>query len=277
MKQKPFLSIPARCLIGLSVIACPASAAIIASTSFGGSAGSPTGDVGFSSSIWASTAGGVTNSTATFTAGNITSLPTSYTTSGFVNTGNFLQTANSPAFRTLSSAIGNESVSTTYFSFLYRVASSQTNATQGGGLSFYSGTTERAQIGLGLNQSVRINDAVANVSPATSTSNSFITGTDTAWIVGKFETGFGNDTFSLNVYTGTEMIGSEPVIWEVSKSWALGGNIDTIRFNSGATLTQQFDEFRMGTTFADVIPEPSSYAIFSGLLAFGLLNRRRRP
>ena len=240
----------------------PPSPAITVSTSFAGSAAAPTGNIGFSSAIWASTAGGVSHSAATFTAGDIASLPTAYSSSGFTNTGNYIGTGTGgggaqPAFQTLAATINVESANTTYFSFLYRVTAAQANATSGGGFSFYSGTQERAQIGLGANQSIRINDPVA-VSFSATANNSFITGTDTAWIVGKFVTGAGNDTVSVNVYTGAETIESEPVSWDATKSWTFGANIDTIRFNS--PHPQQFDEFRMGTTFASVTAAPAAVA-----------------
>ena len=240
----------------------PPSTEITVSTSFAGTAAAPTGNIGFSSAIWASTAGGVSNSAATFTAGDIASLPTAYSDSGFTNTGNYIGTGTGggtaqPAFQTLATAINVESATTTYFSFLYRVTAAQTNATSGGGFSFYSGSQERAQIGLGANQSIRINDPVGSSFSATA-NNSFITGTDTAWIVGKFVTGVGNDTVTVNVYTGTEVIGSEPVSWDATKSWTFGANIDTIRFNS--PHPQQFDEFRMGTTYASVTAAPAAVA-----------------
>lgn len=89
-----------------------ASVALIASTSFGGTAAAPTGDTGFSSSKWASTAGGATASSATFTAGDMSgTIPSAYTASGFTNSGNYIQTYNSPAFATLSNELHHRSQS----------------------------------------------------------------------------------------------------------------------------------------------------------------------
>ncbi|MEX2607287.1 MAG: PEP-CTERM sorting domain-containing protein [Kiritimatiellia bacterium] len=266
-------------LLTLFASASITHAAIIAETSFGGSAASPTGDTGFSSTIWASSSGGGTASSADFISGDMANLPDAYTNSGFVNSGNHIETASSPAFRTLSSAIDVETADTRYFSFLYR----QNNATTGenGGFSFYSGGNERSQVGMGLNNSIRIVD-VGGSNKATTDDNIWVTGTDTAWIVGKLVTAVGNDTLSIRVFTGTDAIGAEDFSGPKSTSlgFAINGNLDNIRFNSsGGTNTQQFDEWRLGSTWdsVTVIPEPSTAALL-GLagLAMALLMRNRR-
>ena len=95
---------------------------------------------------------------------------------------------------------------------------------------------------------------------------SFISGTDTAWIVGKIVTTSGADSISINVYTGTDAVGAEGV-WDVTNNLTVGSDITSIRFNSPTGNNQQFDEFRMGTTFADVVPEPSAF-LLSGLGVF---------
>ena len=52
-------------------------------------------------------------------------------------------------------------------------------------------------------------------------------------------------------------------------------NIASVRLSTGAnSVGYEFDEFRMGTTFADVIPEPATSGV--ALLAGGLLALRRR-
>lgn len=272
--------------LAASGLACSsANAAIIASTSFGGTAATPTGDTGFSSTKWASTAGGATASSATFTAGDVSgTIPLAYTASGFTNTGNYIQTYNSPAFATLSSTINVETAGTYYFSFLYRVNAAAT--VSNGGFSLYSGTTERVQIGMGSTVSnpdtMRISEVGGSSGVAITGSDSFVTGTDTIWVVGRIDTALGADSVALRFFKGADAMVAEDFTGSQSTSLSLsiGANITDIRFNSGGGTnpTQQFDEFRLGATYADVtaIPEPSSYAIFSGLLAFGLLNRRRR-
>jgi hypothetical protein len=264
-------------LLALGVSSSHAS--VIVSTSFAGSAAAPTGNTGLSSSVWASTAGGATASSATFTPGTMGgTLPTGYTDSGFINTGNFIQTQNSPAFGTLTTPIDVDTAGTTYFSFLYRVTAA--DSTEGGGLSFFNGTTEQFQVGLGLNNSIRI-IPINPLGTATYTANnSFVTGTDTAWIVGKIDTTTGADTISLNVYTGSESVPSiEPGSFELSKSYTIASDLTTIRFNSpSGEPAQQFDEFRLGQTWSDVtvaVPEPSSAVLIGFAMFIYALGRRR--
>jgi hypothetical protein len=268
--------------VGLGM-AGSASAALIASTSFGGTAAAPTGNTGFSSSIWASTAGGATASSATFTAGDMSgTIPSAYTASGFTNTGNYIQTYNSPAFATLSSTINVETEGTYYFSFLYRVNAAAT--VSNGGFSLYSGTTERVQIGMGSTVSnpnaMRISEVGGSAGVALTASSSFVTGTDTIWVVGRIDTAIGTDSVALRFFKGADAMVAEDFTGDQSTSLSLsiGANITNIRFNSGGGTnpTQQFDEFRLGTTYADVVPEPSTYAMFAGLMALGLVMIRRR-
>jgi hypothetical protein len=252
--------------------------AVIASTSFGGSAAAPTGDTGFSSTIWASTAGGATASSATFTPGDIpATIPTAYTSTGFTNTGNYLTTQASPAFRTLSSSISNETSSTTYFSFLYRVNTEV--AGNGGGLSFFNGATELFQFGYGGGNQIRIAPVGAT---QVNTSGTYVAGS-TLFMVGKIQSGVGADTLSIRFFQGSEALETTDAAVFSGTQFAtinhpIPSAIDTIRFNSPASpaSTQSFDEFRMGSSLADVtaVPEPSTFATVAFGLA-GMLGMRR--
>jgi hypothetical protein len=52
-------------------------------------------------------------------------------------------------------------------------------------------------------------------------------------------------------------------------------NINSVRLSTGTnSVGYQFDEFRMGDTFADVVPEPAASG--AALVAAGLLALRRR-
>ena len=257
-------------------------AAPLSSTSFGGSAAAPTGDTGFSSTIWASTAGGGTASTATFTPGDQGVLPAAYTGSGFTNTGNYITTSGTPTFRTLSTTIANETPTTRYFSFLYSIAGSS-NALNGGGLSFFNGGAEIFQVGIGTDgvtgSQIRVNNSAVGVS-ATYTSSPFTTGTDVLWIVGKIDTAVGTDTVSVRFYKGADALSATEDFTgtqSTTNTFSLANALNTIRFNSpGGQLGQQFDEFRLGDTFASVtaVPEPATGAlVLAGVC--GLVMRRR--
>jgi len=98
-------------------------------------------------------------------------------------------------------------------------------------------------------------------------------------VVGKFETVADDslsDTFSASVFT--DVSGGEPAEWDAVKSYAVTNTIafDQLRiYSSGNGETYELDEFRTGSTFASVIPEPatiSMVATFGGLL---LIFRRR--
>ena len=255
-------------------------AAPLASTSLGGTAAAPTGDTGFSSTIWASTAGGGTASSATFTPGDQGVLPAAYTGSGLTNTGNYITTSGTPAFRTLSTGIANEAPTTRYFSFLYSIAGSS-NALNGGGLSFFNGTTEIFQVGIGTDgvtgSQIRVNNSAVG-GTATYTSSPFATGTDVLWIIGKIDAAVGDDTVSIRFYKGADALSATEDFTgtqSTTNSFSFASGLNTIRFNSpGGQLGQRFDEFRLGDSFASVVPEPSTGAlVLAGVC--GLVMRRR--
>lgn len=277
MKSRIFQTLAATCAILIS--ASTLNAAINVETSFGGTAASPTGDTGLTGN-WVTAAGGTTASTATFTTGNMPNLPDAYTNSTFVNSGNYIQTFGSPAFRSLGSAINVETASTTYFSFLYSV--NGFDDVDGGGLSFFSGTTERVQVGLGDLETIRVFD-VPNGVPAgvESTTKSFdTTNSEAIWIIGKITTAAGADSIDLTFFSGTDTVPASES-WLITNNMTIGANLDTIRFNSPSSsgnVPQRFDEFRMGESWADVtaVPEPATFAIILGFLAIGWVGYRRR-
>lgn len=277
MKSSTLLTLAATsaALISTSVL----NAGIIVETSFGGTAAAPTGDTGLTGN-WVTTAGGATASSATFTAGNMPNLPDAYGDSGFVNSGNYIQTFGSPAFRSLASPITVEVASTTYFSFLYSV--NGFDDIPGGGLSFFSGSTERVQIGLGDDESIRVFDVpsgdATGVEATTKTLDT--TNSEAIWVVGKITTAAGADSVDVTFFSGTDTVPASES-WLVTNTMTIGANIDTIRFNSptsSSSTPQRFDEFRMGDSWADVtaVPEPATFAIILGFLALGWVGYRRR-
>lgn len=237
--------------------ASPPSPNITVFTSFAGTAAALSGNTGFSSTILSGTAGGGTPSAATFTTGNLPGLPIAYLNSGLANSGNYISTGSGgggaqPAFLTLSSAIAAESTSTTYFSYLYDVTST---AGQGGGMSFFNGATELVQIGTGGTApngtgTIRIAPP-STVGQVNSSAGSYVSGAgNTAWIIGKITTASGVDTVSINIYQGSRTAPLTEGTWDLAYAATLPSDITTIRFNS--PNVQQFDEFRMGTTYAAV-------------------------
>jgi hypothetical protein len=275
-----------------TTFAVSVNAAVLHSTAFDGlttgalnqQAGS--GNTGLSGN-WSNSNTAAANSTATVVAGNIADLPTAFVNSfGTPSGSNFLQTNNTPAFRQLSSTYDTQVDNTLYFSFLYRV-SSMSGA--GGGLSFYNAAgNELVQFGMGpggdsnTTRTLRINFPSASGSTQIQSANGVGTLNTTFWLVGKVVTTNGNDTLSLTWYSGADAV-------PVTESFVLSGSptsnlasvptdkvISHIRFNSPSGSTQQFDELRIGQSWADVtgVPEPTAVALL-GLAGLGLVRRRR--
>jgi len=89
----------------------------------------------------------------------------------------------------------------------------------------------------------------------------------------------GNDTLYLNWYASGDVVPvTEPVSWmlSVSRNNTTAGAQTTLNLGSGnAAGSYVMDEIRLGTTFADVVPEPSrAMLLLVGVMS--LLARRRR-
>jgi hypothetical protein len=112
----------------------------------------------------------------------------------------------------------------------------------------------------------------------------FTAAIDTTYLVVariRTNTASGNDEVFLKVFGPNDVV-TEPtsdIGWDLAASGNSGVILNQVRLDMTSTAGQknQFDEFRVGTTFADVsgVPEPSAEA----LLAFGalvpLFKRRR--
>lgn len=98
-------------------------------------------------------------------------------------------------------------------------------------------------------------------------SGSFIVGSDNSW------------TINANLYNNVASIDlTEPASWTYTATVAGGaGQVEEVLFNAtGGTGAGDFDRVLVGTTYASVVPEPSSYALLAGFLALGWIMVRRR-
>jgi hypothetical protein len=115
------------------------------------------------------------------------------------------------------------------------------------------------------------------------TSVSTATADTTYLVVARFRTNTGpsaNDEVFLKAFSPTDTV-SEPLTdagWTLAANGNSGVTLSSIRldFANDAAQVNQFDEFRIGTTFADVtgVPEPSS-AILLAVGSLLLAGRRR--
>jgi hypothetical protein len=176
--------------------------------------------------------------------------------------------------RTLGSTFSDATTNTIYISFAF-------NWDEGlrfFGLQLYNGATSAVEFNKLGGQS--------NFGIQGGTGSAAITTDTTHFVVVRIDfNASGNDTVRL--YLAPSLADGEPVTAVSTRSIA-SLSLDSIRLAAGydngthATAAAWFDEIRIGTTFADVIPttvpEPSSAAVLAGAAALGLvtLGRRRR-
>lgn len=109
----------------------------------------------------------------------------------------------------------------------------------------------------------------------TGVGNIFGTGSQDILVVGRIQTlGIGNDTIAVDIIRSAETIGSS-FTPDATASAAVTGTGSYLRFwnfaNGGL-----IGDFRMGDTYASVVPEPSTYALFAGALVMSWVMVRRR-
>lgn len=195
------------------------------------------------------------------------------------------------AYRNLPGLYGGDANQTVWVSFL---ASNGSSANQGGyaGLSLINAYTNGGTYTQAENFFVGQINAVGEygfVNYAANNSNGapFLTGTGTDttthFLVTRFDfTASGSTEVSLYVdpTPGVAPTGSPQAMEDYTSSFVF----DQVRFQSGSTAdaAYNFDELRMGDTYADVAPvaapEPSGVFVLGvgGLLLVGAARRRRR-
>jgi hypothetical protein len=175
----------------------------------------------------------------------------------FAPTGNRLSYAASTwGWATVGLATGNTidfgSDSTTYFSFLADFG----DASKVFQLIFLDGGSTIGAVGDGIRTTLSV-----ELGSAKSFSGSSFPANTTLLVVGKIETVANNslgDTISASFFT--DVSAGEPVEWDaVRTSVILSGTVvDQLQiYGSGndGTVNYQFDEFRMGSTFASVVSD----------------------
>lgn len=110
-------------------------------------------------------------------------------------------------------------------------------------------------------------------------SSTFFDTTQTHFMVVKLEYNLIPDTTTISLFVDPELDQNEPPAPSASYTTAVGQQMmtfDWIRLASGGGSAMQFDEFRLGRSFAEVgpvVPEPHSATVL--VVAASLLLRRR--
>jgi len=85
----------------------------------------------------------------------------------------------------------------------------------------------------------------------------------------------GNDQASYIRYYETQTVNTEPTAWTLTSNGIdLGSVGSTVKLFGGSDRTIQYDEIRLGTTWASVIPEPTTLGLLG--LVFRVLFGLRR-
>jgi MYXO-CTERM domain-containing protein len=149
------------------------------------------------------------------------------------------------------------------------------NFFSGGNLRWYYGIDSTGHFSVAVDPG---NASQRATSTATAASNT------TYLLVARIRTNTGpggNDEVFLKVFAPTDTV-SEPLTdadWDLTSNGNSGVTLSTVRldFANASGQTNQFDEFRAGTSFADVagVPEPGALSLVA-LGGLPMLRRRRR-
>lgn len=175
----------------------------------------------------------------------------------------------------MSTSIGG-STGTTYISFLLRpdAATSAANAEFGligtGGSGNNSLFVGKAASG---NTSNYLLDTLSTGGTQNTSATAFANGTAVLMVLrADFVGGGGGDTFKLYINPSNV---AEPGSADATKSGWDVGTVSSIQFTGN--LGFSFDELKIGSSYADVVPEPGTYA--AGIAVAGVVGmtwRRRR-
>ena len=250
-------------LATLTLLAITASsqAAVLLSESFNYTAGTSSGSNGGTGFGGAYTGtGSITAPGQTFTG--ITSAGNKFTTAG----------TDGGAFRTLSAPIGTDAG----VIFVRFLTSSTAAATPNyAGLSFFFGGSEELFMGK-TGGAANYGIDVSGVGIASST---FPVSTATTLLVYRVSFGIASDKIDLYVNPGSTLPVTPNATFTTANNSAFPATFDNIRLQSGGgPETFNFDEIRIATTAAEVlpIPEPGSLGLMVGSIALLGSQRRRK-
>lgn len=171
-----------------------------------------------------------------------------------------------------------------YFSFLYSTSSASTEAFLQFGLESGNAAEPNASVGVqGMNGNSANADAFFVRVPNggnSAFSQTALNSNQTYFAVGRISRGTGSSTYNVvDLFLNpTNVDESSPTLTASSTAGSGVASFDnfvlrTARTDAGVTYT--FDQLTIGTTYLDVVPEPSMLSV-AGLAILGLRRRRRR-
>jgi hypothetical protein len=272
--------------IGVSVRCGTATATLIAYDPFNQTAGAISGTASTSPGVWpsAQTWGSVAG-TVNITSGSL-SVPSGVV--GLSTDGNSATLLNNPtnqvaAFRDFGTTYNTASDTDLWFSFLYRPGgTSGINE----GISLFNGSTETLFFGSDGNGDLVIRAVQGQSTTASNVSDQFAntlvdaTADRTFQIVANIQ-----GTTEYTIWVDPTGVSNGTPTGGTTRSLLNGTGLKTFSFNrirlgddttSSAQGGAIFDEFRMGTTAVEVVPEPSTWAMALGGVAAFFWRQSRR-
>ena len=240
--------------LGLALLPAPVSAALSVYEPFNytalASLGGQNGGTGFSGA-WTATTGTSTVNTPGLTFGSLTVVGNRATTAAATAT---TQT------RGLSAALGSVT-GTTYFSFVLR----PDNTAAGNNAEFaLVGGTASLFIGKPVNGNNYVLDTTATGGTQNASSTAYTSGTAVLMVLRADFVSAGADTFKLFINPNNS---AEPGVADATKSAYDVGTVSTIQFNGN--LGFSIDELKIGSSYADVVPESGTWGSMIAVLGIG--------
>ncbi len=173
--------------------------------------------------------------------------------------------------RSLSASLGG-STGTTYFSFLLRPDAATTAANAEFGFIGSASSVFVGKAASGNTSNYLLDTTSGSGGTQVASSTAFANGTAVLMVLRADFSGAGNDTFKLYINPGNSI---EPGTPDATQASFNVGTVSAIQFTGN--LGFSFDELKIGSSYADVVPEPSTYAACIAVAGIvGMTWRRRR-
>lgn len=209
--------------------------------------------------------------------GTISGTGLSYT--GVSSSGGMYSALNARWYRKLATPFDNTTSGTYWMSYLY-----QSTEANGGSWQAFETYRDEAGVGTDAARGFHIANGAEGWSGGGVGTGQFTIGANSSYLLGAADTAVnlflirmdfvagGNDTFTV---WRNPTLGSQPTSGGVSYTGNLSFSYVGL-YNDNGSGEARLDELRIGTTFADAIPEASSSLMFLCAAGLGLMRRKVR-